>query len=1420
MNLQTVVLELYIAILIVLFIYGNNCLLLAYLHGKIRPQKPPKEFDHYPMVTVQLPVYNEFYVVERLIRKVARLNYPRERLEIQVLDDSTDETGDIISRCINELRIQGFDIYLLHRQNREGYKAGALRDGMKSAKGEFLAVFDADFLPDPDFLKRCIPQFSDPSVGMVQTRWGHVNEDYSLLTRALSIGIDGHFQIEQSTRYSEGLFLNFNGTAGVWRKLCIEESGGWQADTLTEDLDLSYRAQLRGWRLVFLADVVSPAEVPVQINAFKRQQFRWAKGSIQCAKKLLPGVISADIPVFKKIQALIHLTYYAVHPLMVALLLVSLPLIFITSPTFSYFKFFTLGTFGPLIMYALSQRELYDGWKSRLKYLPMLTIIGTGISANNTKAVIEALLNKGGEFQRTPKFAIVKNTDRWDEKKYRLSFPFITVIEIALGLYALVTFYFAFATGNYFLMPFLALYVLGYFYVAGLTILHSVPNLRLPDGKAIIIGILAAAALLRLYRASMGDLSEDPYHHWLISAYLASTGIYADPLSGIAELWPPAYHLLGSAIIFLLGRDIFWLKLTNILFSLGGIYLVYRIGGKYSERAGLLAAAFLALNPFEILTSSTSYGEPVAVFFFLLAIYFLDREKEKASGIALLFGAATRYEIWLAIPFLAFYGKRRNMKEILYLIAPALIFLLGWSACTAFNHGFFPESILNRNHEVLSFETARGAIQAGTIGRTQDLLKYFFISSFPVYIAGLYFALRNLRKDSLCVFTLLYLVALFVLTATGLAVGSFRYFSLILPLLCLFGAFQISGNNKIEVFALLVLVMSLPFYFNLFSSLDVLYSPVIKAGEYISTTGATSIISNSPMSLYYSGLPAGLLLGPASLKGMDNNMGTRFLQEKGVDYIIYVESPPGEFDRVFPGISDGRNVSGFILVYDPNDWEQKYGGKKVFVYRFLNNSSVKNENDRINKLNGIFKETNSYITSSPQLADVDGDGHSEIIAASDMLYVWRKNGSPLPGFPAKTTGLIASTPSIASTKEGAVIFVGSDDNRLYAWWYNGSSLPGFPKITDGDIFSKPLILERNGNTIVLAGSDDGNVYAWYLNGSSVPGWPEKTGGFVSSSPIASDINGDGEPEIIAGSWDKKLYVWYINGSLFPGFPVTTGDAIWATPSVADIDRDGRPDIITASDKVYAWDNRGKMLSGFPIKTGSYIVASPLVQDIDHDGQLEIVVASDSLRVYNSSGTLKDGWPIYTGFYFWASPVVYDIDNDGQLEIIIGDWNGSIYAFKPDAKSVKGFPKHTLGRIFASAAAGDIDGDGIVEIVAGSWDKNVYLWSSENRGSYYNEYMKPPERNESTPVRLNKITISMEYGVSFIIANFSGVVEKPKLYYFGDDKTWHQSPMVSSEGMYMGMIAPQKGTELKYYISLENYNNSYRFPEVNYYGLEN
>ncbi|HLB70314.1 MAG TPA: FG-GAP-like repeat-containing protein [Candidatus Methanoperedens sp.] len=1394
MSILFLLMAAYGAILFALFIYGNNCLLMAYLYTRRKKEKIPDAQSGFPIVTIQLPVYNELYVVERLIRQVAKIDYPGDRLEIQVLDDSTDETTGIIERCIKELRCRGLNIYSLHRNKRDGYKAGALRDGMKCAKGEFIAVFDADFIPDPDFLKKCIPYFSDPSVGMVQTRWGHINEDYSLLTRILAIGIDGHFLIEQGARHSKGLFLNFNGTAGIWRKRCIDESGGWQDDTLTEDLDLSYRAQLLGWKLVFLDDVVSPAEVPVQINALKRQQFRWAKGSIQCAKKLLPEVMSADIPGFKKMQAVLHLTYYSVHPLMVALLLLSLPLIYLTDSTFIDLRLFTIGSFGPLMMYALSQKELYRDWKSRLKYLPMLTVLGIGISVNNTRAVIEALLNRKGIFQRTPKFGIERDSDRWEEKKYRLSFPLITFIELGLGIYALFALYLAYIKGNYFLIPFLVLYVAGYLYIFGLTLLHS----RLQFQRILLVGILAAAFLLRLYRTTMGDLSEDPYHHWLISANMASGGGFVDPM-GNAVLWLPGYHIMASGLILIFGSDIFWLKFANIFFSLGSICLAYLIAGRYSMKAGLLAASFLALNPFDILISSTAYTEPMAVFFFLVTVHLIENGREKAAGIALLLASATRYEVWLALPFLL-YWVHQKQKNIWYFIAPSLGFILLWSGFAL--RGLIPLSILGRSKDVLDFEIRSGAVHQDTLSRTLGIVRYFFISSLLVYAAGIYHAAKNMKKSGIHAFALFSLAVVFLGTGLGIFVGSFRYFSLAVPLLCIFAGVALSKTRWLWVFVLASLAIALPFYFNLFSGLDVLYMPLIRAGEYVG--GASGVISNSPMPLYYSGLPLSHLFGAAMLRNMTHEQGIRFLEENRVEYLVYVDSPEGEFEKVFPGIEKGKDIPGLGFAYDPGGWEYDFGGKRVYVYKLVD---------------GLFRNTGSYISSSPLLEDLDGDGYSEIIAASDMLYVWKRDGTLMQGFPAKTGGLIASTPAVLRTKEGSMIFVGSDDDWLYAWWYNGSSVPGFPVRTGGDVFSRPLIVDMDGDgdPEVVAGSDDGNVYAWHMNGSAVKGWPVHTQGYVSSSPVASDLDGDMKPEIIAGSWDRNLYVWRGDGSLVSGFPYKTGDAIWATPQVADLDGDGKPEIIAASDMVYALNSRGELLPGFPMKTGSYIVSSPLVHDIDHDGSPEIIVASDSLYVFDRNGTLKNGFPVYTGHYFWASPSIADLDRDGMSEIVIGDWGGKVYAFKPDGSVLAGFPKQTGGKIFASAAIGDIENDGSVEIVAGSWDRNIYLWNAGRNDSFRME-QRILQKSEA-PVFLNSINVSQENGVNFIAADLTGYADEPKISYYAEkDGSWHLSPMMLDNGMYTGMIEPLRQDRIKYYISLEN--GSYRFPQEGFYEIRN
>jgi cellulose synthase/poly-beta-1,6-N-acetylglucosamine synthase-like glycosyltransferase len=471
-----------------LFLYGMNCYVMLFLHRRAWKKvlqhetavqqsweaSPPQ----YPRVTVQLPIYNERYVLQRLVEAVARLGYPRAQLEIQILDDSTDETTAIARRLVERYRHLGFDITLQHRSHRHGYKAGALAEGLTRATGEFIAIFDADFVPAPDFLLRTLPFFQDPTVAMVQTRWGHLNRPYSRLTLAQAFGIDGHFGVEQTARCGAGLFMNFNGSGGIWRRQAIDDAGGWQADTLTEDLDLSYRAQLRGWHLQFVPDVVCPAELPVQMSGVKSQQHRWAKGSIQTAKKLLPRVLQADLPRFTKGQAVLHLTNYLVHPLMLwtALMMPWLPqdtpISVLHTPLLT-----TVGnlcaTVGPASLYLYAQRQLYPDWPHRLWSFPYLLIFGTGIALSNTKAILEALCNVGGAFVRTPKFRIEHPSDTWVGKHYRVAFPWLSLGELGLAVYSGYGIYLAVHQGTYLLIPFLLLYTLGFAAVAGLSLYES-----------------------------------------------------------------------------------------------------------------------------------------------------------------------------------------------------------------------------------------------------------------------------------------------------------------------------------------------------------------------------------------------------------------------------------------------------------------------------------------------------------------------------------------------------------------------------------------------------------------------------------------------------------------------------------------------------------------------------------------------------------------------------------------------------------------------------------------------------------------------------------------------------------------------------------------------------------------------------------
>jgi cellulose synthase/poly-beta-1,6-N-acetylglucosamine synthase-like glycosyltransferase len=445
------------------------------------PVAPPLLTDgQLPRVTIQLPIFNEMYVADRLIASVCDMDYPKHLLEIQVLDDSTDETTGIAEMAVRRHAARGFDIHYLHRVDRRGFKAGALEAGLAVAKGEFVAIFDADFIPSTDFLRRTLPHFAtDPKIGMVQARWGHINQDYSLLTKIQSILLDAHFVLEHGGRNRAGCFFNFNGTAGIWRRKAIETAGGWQHDTLTEDLDLSYRAQLVGWRFIFMADLVSPAEVPVEMNSFKSQQHRWAKGSIQTCMKLLPRILRSNQPFSVKAEAFFHLSANFNYLLMSVLSILMFPAMWVrysmgwTEMLLIDVPLFFAATLSVGNFYVVSQRELYKDWRQRLKYLPFLMSIGIGLCVNNTRAVLEALFKKQSDFARTPKYGIERDSDEWVGKKYHQSVGVQPIIELVLGLYFTGTVFYALANQIYGTLPFLMLFQVGFLYTGLLSILQQ-----------------------------------------------------------------------------------------------------------------------------------------------------------------------------------------------------------------------------------------------------------------------------------------------------------------------------------------------------------------------------------------------------------------------------------------------------------------------------------------------------------------------------------------------------------------------------------------------------------------------------------------------------------------------------------------------------------------------------------------------------------------------------------------------------------------------------------------------------------------------------------------------------------------------------------------------------------------------------------
>jgi len=483
MEISAIILAAYIISLTILFVFASHGFSMSYFYFKTfkkRTQDLTEEemkIENYPVVTIQLPLYNERYVITRLIDSTVMLDYPKDKLEIQILDDSTDDTTEIIDNHIKQYLDKGYDIKHIHRTNREGFKAGALKEGLNDCRGEFVAIFDADFIPRKKFLKRTLPYFfKDEKIALVQTRWEHINREYSLLTKAQAIALDGHFVIEQAVRNRAGFFIQFNGTGGVWRKQAIFDAGNWEADTLTEDLDLSYRAQMKGWKIKYLVNFTSPAELPAEINSLKNQQFRWTKGAIETSKKLFPRVLKSNMPLKMKMQSFIHLCSNIAYPFILIAGILNLPVTLIKEggeydPVFKFMSVFIFAFVSSFMFYLYSQKDVYQDWQKRIVLFPVFMTGSMGLSVNNTKAVFEGLINKKSEFVRTPKFKITDEKHTWQDKKYLTKkIPFTTYIEAILSLYCFTGVAFSVYYVQIASLPFQLMFALGFGLIAFLSI--------------------------------------------------------------------------------------------------------------------------------------------------------------------------------------------------------------------------------------------------------------------------------------------------------------------------------------------------------------------------------------------------------------------------------------------------------------------------------------------------------------------------------------------------------------------------------------------------------------------------------------------------------------------------------------------------------------------------------------------------------------------------------------------------------------------------------------------------------------------------------------------------------------------------------------------------------------------------------------
>jgi hypothetical protein len=940
-----------------LFVFGVNLLYLTWqaTRLKLRSAGPTARGDE-PHVCVQVPIYNERYVAERVLDAVCALDWPPEHLEVQVLDDSDDETVSIVERRAAHWRRKGIRVDHVRRQARTGFKAGALAHGLALTDAPFIAIFDADFVPPRDFLRRLMTAFDDPSVGFAQARWGHLDEGYSWFTRLQALAIDFHFLVEQAVRSARGYFTNFTGTAGVWRRRAIEESGGWSAATLTEDLDLSYRAQLRGWRAAYLEDLVVPEELPVSIDAYRRQQSRWATGSFQSAFKLLLPVLLSPNRLVVKFQAAAHLLAYGVGPVML-LQLACYPLLLLGTARHAFpFQYADAALLlvpigiSPWIGFMVAQTRRGRPWWSGARSV-LCQLVGAGMSLNTTIALVRAT-RRGGEFVRTPKHRIVERGQEWRDQAYvRVGDP-RALAETLLGLAALSFTPIALVMGQALVAIYSAMFGLGFLTVASLSAvdLLEVLTLRGLGRRALArvqaatpaLGLLALSGLLLMIAAQMAEPFEDGFGHWLVAANLASTGHLHDPLFGMEDTWLPGYHVLAAAVLKVFGLwQIGALKALSALLGLVTLACVYALSP--NARQARLAVVLLVFNPVFLFTSGSAVVEPLLTALLAGAALAAVRGKAKFAALLAVLACVTSTKAWIWIAAVAAFAGvemlrgrlplRRRWPAIAYAV-PAAIALLVFLQL-----GFAPasHSVARGSIEVMS-ATARGSIPGGALERVAKLASTFGLAALPLVAlggVGLWAAVRQ-KATRLLWFVYVpagvYLAVVFALVAAGAYTGSHRYLYPALPAMALLAASALERHATVtRVVTLAAAGLLTVAFLPVFASFAAANTGLVAAGKTASGSPGM-LITDSPVVAYYSHKPISEITGSQVLP-LDRNRALDWMRAGGVTELVVENVSYYRAALVFPDLASGHASPPFGSLGEQAQY-QVPAGKAVFAYRF------------------------------------------------------------------------------------------------------------------------------------------------------------------------------------------------------------------------------------------------------------------------------------------------------------------------------------------------------------------------------------------------------------------------------------------------------------------------------------------------------